>query len=277
MTLTPSRRPQPRNAAWRATSLLVVVLSAAFIGQGCAPIGEESGSGPGHRRQILGLKPEQEYKLGQQAYRQILDDAEKKGTVLAPDSAPVRRVQRVGQRIVRAVEIKPLQREINLNLKGYRFDWQYNVIRSKQVNAFCLPGGRIVVYSALLSIVENDDQLATVLSHEIAHALAHHSNERITEEKSGRVNWLFRMAYDRRQESEADHIGLFLMTFAGYDPDEALVFWQHMARLSRGGQLPEILSNHPSDQRRIQQMRAWLPQVKAAKVAFDHHRIAASR
>jgi predicted Zn-dependent protease len=256
--------------------LLVVVFAAALTSQGCAP-GGGGGTGPGHREQHLGLSPQKEYELGQQAYKQILDDAEKKHVLLAKDSGEVRRVQRVGKRIVEAVEIKPLQREINLNLTGYEFDWRYNVIRSKQVNAFCLPGGRIVVYSALLSIVENDDQLATVLSHEIAHALAHHSNERITEEQSGRVNWLFRMAYSRRQESEADHIGLFLMTFAGYNPDEALIFWQHMARLSRGGQLPEILSNHPSDQRRIQQMRAWLPQAKAAKIAYDHHRVAASR
>lgn len=276
MTPAPSFRPQPRNAAWRATTLLVIVFAASLAGQGCAP-GGGGGTGPGHRSQHLGLSPQKEYELGQKAYQQVLDDAEKKHVLLGENSAEVRRVQRVGKRIVQAVEIEPLQREINLHVKGYRFKWQYNVIRSKQVNAFCMPAGGIVVYSALLSIVENDDQLATVLSHEIAHALAHHSNERITEEQSGRVNWLMRMSYDRQQESEADHIGLFLMTFAGYNPDEALIFWQHMARLSRGGQLPEILSNHPSDQRRIQQMRAWVPQVKAAKIAFDHHRVAASR
>ena len=186
-------------------------------------------------------------------------------------------MRRVGERIVKAVEIEPLQREINLHLEGYRFDWQFNVLRSRQINAFCLPGGRVVVFTGLLEIVENDDQLATVLSHEIAHALAHHANERITTEESGRVNWLYRQAYDRQQEAEADHIGLFLMTFAGYDPDEALVFWQRMERALRGGQLPEILSNHPSDRHRIEQLRKWIPQVKAGKDAYDHHRIAPSR
>jgi len=162
-------------------------------------------------------------------------------------------------------------------LQGYRFDWRFNVIRSQQVNAFCLPGGRVAVFTGLLRIVENRDQLATVLAHEIAHALAHHANERVTIEESGRVNWLYRQAYDRSQESEADHIGLFLMTFAGYNPEEALVFWQHMEQLQRGGELPEILSNHPSDRRRIEQIRRWIPQVKAAKVAYEQHRIAPAR
>ncbi len=263
-------------SAWHSARLLVVVVATIAVGSGCAPPGEQGG-GPGHRRQVLGLAPEQEYTLGAKAYRQILAKARDKDELLPQNSQPVELVQRVGRRIVQAVEVEPLQREINLNLKGYRFDWQFNVLRSRQVNAFCLPGGRVVVYTALLRIVDNDDQLATVLAHEIAHALAHHANERITTEESGRVNWLFRQAYDREQESEADHIGLFLMTFAGYDPDEALVFWQHMERLSQGGQLPEILSNHPSDRRRIDQLRAWIPQVKAAKVAYDHHRIAPSR
>lgn len=241
------------------------------------PSDEPSGGGPGHRRQVLGLKPEQEYALGQKAYRKILDEARQKNALLPQHSQQVQVVRRVGERIVKAVEIEPLQREINLHLKGYRFDWQFNVIDSRQVNAFCLPGGRVAVFSGLMRIIDNDSQLATVLAHEIAHALAHHANERITIEESGQVNWLYRQAYDRQQESEADHIGLFLMTFAGYDPDEALDFWQRMERLSRGGQLPEILSNHPSDQRRIAQLRQWIPQAKAGKIAFDQHRIAPVR
>lgn len=260
----------------RMAAPLVVALVALLLGQGCMPP-EQEGSGPGHRRQVLGLTPEQEYELGQEAYQKILGKARQNDALLPSDSQPVRLVRRVGARIVKAVEIEPLRREINLNLKDYRFDWQFNVIRSRQVNAFCLPGGRMAVFTGLLKIVDNDDQLATVLAHEIAHALAHHANERVTIEESGQANWLYRQAYDRQQESEADHIGLFLMTFAGYDPDEALVFWQHMERLSRGGELPEILSNHPSDRRRIEQLRRWIPQAKAGKQAFDQHRIAPAR
>jgi predicted Zn-dependent protease len=281
---------------------LCLVLAALLAGSGCNP--PTKGQGPGHRSQVLGLSPEQEYSLGVQAYREVLDKARAKGDLVDPDDPTVRRVRRVGERIARAAENEPLQREINLHLKGYRFDWEFNVIRDRQINAFCLPGGKVAVYSGLLPIVENDDQLATVLSHEIAHALAHHSNERLTRqamhEKAveaangalGRMNPTERqiligvlsggasvreLAYDRQQESEADHIGLFLMTFAGYDPDEAVEFWERMRQASHGGRPPEILSTHPSDVQRIQQMRAWLPQVKAAKVAYDQHRIAPSR
>jgi len=268
--------PPPCAPRTRARRIGTLVVAVVLVGQGCAPP-EDGGSGPGHRRQNLRLSPEQEYKLGTQAYRQILDKARQQDLLYPDDSPSVRRVREVGRRIVKAAEIKPLQREINLQLEGYRFDWEFNVIRSREINAFCLPGGKVAVYSMLLRVVANDDQLATVLSHEIAHALAHHSNERITREESGRVGWLFGMAYDREQESEADHIGLFLMTFAGYDPDETVAFWQRMQQAQRGGQPPEILSNHPSDQRRIQQLRRWVPQAKAAKVAYDHHRIAASR
>ena len=266
-----SLRSNPHRAASRSAALLVIALM--MVGQGCMP-GPQGGSGPGHRRQVLGLSPEKEYELGNKAYQKILDEARQKDELLPQDAEPVQHVRRVGERIVKAVQIEPLQREINLHIKKYRFDWQFNVLRNKEVNAFCLPGGRVAVYTAMLRVVKNDDQLATVLSHEIAHALAHHANERITTEESGQVNWLFRQAYDRQQESEADHIGLFLMTFADYDPDEALAFWQRMARLSNGGQLPEILSNHPSDQHRINQMRKWIPQAKAAKQAYEHHRIA---
>jgi len=240
--------------------------------------GPGGGEGPGHRRQYLALPPEKEYELGVKAYRQVLAEAKEKNVLLPSDDRAVQRVRHVGQRIEKAVQIEPLQREINLHLKGYRFAWEYNVIRSREINAFCLPAGKVAVYSGLLRIVENDDQLATVLAHEIAHALAHHTNERLSRyQSSGELSRLFNKKYDREQESEADHIGLFLMTFAGYDPDQAVVFWQRMRQAQRGGELPEILSDHPSDIHRINQMRAWVPQAKAAKVAYDHHRIAASR
>ncbi len=275
MTSANPYRYGPARRSRRVGVMLVVVCGTVFAGAGCAP--PEEGSGPGRRQQYLGLSPEQEYKLGVQAYQQILDQAREKDALLPTNSRTVQHVREVGARIAKAVRIEPLQREINLHLKGYTFDWEFNIIRSKEVNAFCLPGGKVAVYTMLLRVVENDSQLATVLSHEIAHALAHHSNERLTREESGRVGWLMDKAYDRQQESEADHIGLFLMTFAGYDPDEALVFWQRMQQLQRGGEPPEILSNHPSDARRIRQLRAWVPQAKAAKVAYDHHRIAASR
>jgi predicted Zn-dependent protease len=154
--------------------------------------------------------------------------------------------------------------------------WEANVVRDRQVNAFCLPGGWIFVYTGILPVVgDRDDALAAVLAHEIAHALAHHGSERVAREQDG-GNPFRRLSYNRMQESEADHIGLFLMTFAGYDPDQAVAFWERMARAHQGGP-PEILSDHPSDERRIRDLQTWAPHARAAKKAFDEGRIAPAR
>jgi metalloendopeptidase OMA1, mitochondrial len=258
-------------ARWCLRLFLPVTALALLLVGGCDDLGappEGQGEGPGHRAQQLGVSPEQEFEIGEQAYRQVL--RENRGRVLPADDRAVRRVRGIISKIVRAAGIEPLQREINLHVKGYRFDWEANVIESRQVNAFCLPGGKIIVYTGILPVAEDDDQLATVLSHEIAHALAHHSNERITRDQSGRVSGFAEKAFDRAQESEADHIGLFLMTFAGYDPDEAVRFWERMARLHQGGaRPPEYLSDHPSDERRIADMRKWAPMARKAKQQFD--------
>src|SRR5207245_761683 len=163
------------------------------------------------RAQHLSLRPEQELALGEQAYNQVLSQT--RNRILPGDDDRVRRVRQIARRVVRAAGIEPLQREINLHLRGYRFEWAANVIEDRRINAFCLPGGKMVVFTGILPVAQDDDQLAVVLAHEIAHALAHHSNERITREESGRVNFLMDKAYDRQQEAEADHIGVFLMTF----------------------------------------------------------------
>src|SRR5262249_31150449 len=140
---------------------------------------------------------------------------------------------------------EPLQWEINLDVKRYRFEWEFNVIDDPQINAFCLPAGKVAVFTGLLRVADTDDELATVLGHEVAHALAHHASERLARAQMfeqavkvatgalgldkmnprdrekligllGGGAGLASRAYDRAQESEADHIGLFLMTFAGY-------------------------------------------------------------
>src|SRR5262249_31818251 len=148
----------------------------------------------------------------------------------------------------------------------------------RQINAFCLPGGKIAVYTGLLRVVENDDQLATVLSHEIAHALAHHASERIARAKNvpggeSILSQLINKKHDREQEAEADKIGVFLMTFAGYDPREAVAFWERMQQAHQGAP-PEILSDHPSDAHRIQAMQDNVRRAMAGKKAFDEGRIA---
>lgn len=286
-------------------TLVCVVLGLVALG-GCGmPAGPDpgqptrDGTGPGRRAQRLYLSPEQELALGRKVFNEMLQKSE----VVPDDHRVSRRVRSVGDRIVEAVQIRPLRREINLRLEGYRFDWTFKVIKSPEANAFCLPGGFVGVYTGLLNIAQDDDQLATVLSHEVAHALAHHASERLAQQGmltlaqrfaddeqadlsprehdqlismlsiGGRLRG---QAHNRFQESEADHIGVFLMTFARYDPDASVVFWERMARASarRGSAPPEILSDHPSDHRRIQHLRGWTAQAKAAKRAFDEGRIA---
>jgi predicted Zn-dependent protease len=235
----------------------------AYVLAGCAPV---VGTGPGHRQQELALTPEQELQIGRVAYAEVLSKAR-----VVRSGPEVERVRRVAERIAQAVAIEPLQREINLQISDYQFEWEYAVIDSPQINAFCLPGGKIGVFSGLLDTVENDDQLAAVIAHEVAHALAHHASERIANE--ARAGILTRWSFDREQELEADHIGIFLMAFAGYDPRETLAFWQKMQQSGRVSP-PEILSDHPSDAHRLQRMREWVPLASAAKKALDEGRIA---
>jgi len=254
----------------QANVVLLVALVLPLAGCDAEPQGE----GPGHRQQKLApLSPEQELELGRKAYRQILGESK----VLPQGSPQVRRATKVGERIAGTVKIEPLMREINLNVNDYRFGWEFNVLEDRHVNAFCLPGGKVAVFTGLLQIVENDDQLAAVLGHEVAHALAHHASERLEAEQQssgGVLASLREKAFDRQQESEADHIGIFLMTFAGYDPNQAIVFWKRMKQISdEQGRVPEILSDHPSDEKRIKQLQGWVPQAEAAKKAYDQGRI----
>jgi predicted Zn-dependent protease len=269
---------------------------------GCSPGGgDAAGEGPGHRPQVLALSPEEELELGREAYREILSQAE----VIPSDHPSARRVHQVGNRLIRATQIRPLMREINLREEGYRFEWEFEVVDSDRVNALCLPAGKVIVFGGLLGFVRSDDELASVMGHEMAHALAHHASERIARNPAdfqalravgGRLGKLDvprrqsilqaldagtalqDLSYNRFQETEADHIGVFLMTFAGYAPGEAVAFWERMAEASgRGGQLPEVLRTHPSDEHRVAQLRDWVPRALGAKRAYDEGRIAPAR
>jgi predicted Zn-dependent protease len=162
------------------------------------------------------------------------------------------------------------------------------VIESPEVNAWCLPGGKIVVYSGLLSVTRNESSLAVVLGHEIAHALARHGNERMSRAmlSSGtqivgnvltaghlQSHWIFRPVFDqasrlkvllpnlRKQELEADKLGLTFTAVAGYDPTEAISLWRRMHRSTSGFAPPELLSTHPSEERRIRELKCFMPQT----------------
>jgi metalloendopeptidase OMA1, mitochondrial len=262
-----------RGWSWRTVVVCAVALALVGCDLGGPPdIATRPGEGPGRRHQELALSPAEELAVGRRAYREVLTEYRAR---LLPDGHPeVERCRRIVRRLADAAKIEPLQREINLKVRGYTFDWEINVVRERQVNAFCLPAGKMIVFSGLLPVAGNDAQLAAVISHEMAHALAHHGSERVARERSG-GNILGSLKYDRFQESEADKIGIFLMAFADYDPTEAVTFWQRMSRVTgdRGG-LPEILSDHPSHGTRVQELRKWAPRAKAARKAFDEGRIA---
>jgi predicted Zn-dependent protease len=197
-------------------------------------------------------------------------------------------VEKVGKKIAAATE--QYLRDNGLEAELQYFAWEFNTVKSDDVNAFCMPGGKIVVYEGLLKLVASDDELATVMGHEVAHAVARHSNERMSQEllaqygaailnqalskKSEAIQQVGAivfglgaqggmLAYSRKHELEADYMGLVLMTMAGYEPNNALSFWRKMAEASAaaGSALPELLSTHPSDSRRIAQIEQYLPEM----------------
>jgi metalloendopeptidase OMA1, mitochondrial len=252
------------------------ILSIGLVALAGCDLGSEGpggrGEGPGGRQQELGLNPREELEIGRKAYREVLE--EYRGRILPDNHPDAVRCRRIVDRLRTAAEIEPLQREIGLRIRGFAFEWEVKVVQERQINAFCLPAGKMVVFTGIIPVAGSDAQLAAVLSHEMSHALAHHGSERVFREQSG-VGVLRSLQYDRFQESEADHIGVFLMAFADYDPEEAVAFWMRMARATGGESgMPEILSDHPATRKRIEQLRKWAPRAKDAKRAFDEGRIA---
>lgn len=197
-------------------------------------------------------------------------------------------VTRVGTRIKSAVENYMLQNNMSGELK--KFSWEFNTISEEVINAWCMPGGKVVVYTGLLPITQNETALAVVMGHEIAHAIARHGNERMSEglllnlgglalqealkNKKEETQLIFlglymigsnlavALPHSRMQESEADKLGLIFMSMAGYNPEEAVPFWQRMASVNKN-KTPQFLSTHPSDEKRIKDLSVLIPEIKA--------------
>ena len=195
-------------------------------------------------------------------------------------------VERVGKRIAAATEAYLKSHGAESEIKD--FSWEFNLVQSNDLNAFCMPGGKIVVYEGLMQIISKDDELAVVLGHEVAHAVAKHSNERMSQQvlaqygagilgqtlsgKSAAIqqiagqvyglgaNYGVILPFSRKHESEADNIGLVFMRLAGYNPEVAIDFWKKMSSSSTAS-VPEIASTHPSDARRIADIEKELPSV----------------
>jgi metalloendopeptidase OMA1, mitochondrial len=251
-----------------AIALAVVVVAVLYLGfthRQTTPVT--------HRTERVRLTDKEQMELGSQEYAKTLRQYRRR---IVSSGAAYAEVQRVAKRIEAvAGRDKPA------------FDWKVTLLRKNEANAYCLPGGKIVVYTGILPVTGNDAALATVLGHEVAHATAEHAAERIerqhltkvaaaiiaggvavTPRQYVRVAALLGTAdslpFSRSQESEADHIGLVYMARAGYDPRQAVAFWKRMQRASRGKQPPEFASDHPSDAHRIERIDKWLPEAEHA-------------
>jgi len=247
-------------------AIVVAVLYFGFAHRQTTPVT--------HRTERVGLTDEQQMQLGSEQYAKTLRQSRHR---IVSSGAAYDEVQRVAKRIEAvAARDKP------------SFVWKVSLLRKKEANAYCLPGGKIVVYTGILPVTGTDAGLATVLGHEVAHATAEHAAERIEREHLTRVaaaiiaggvaftpsqyvhivaalgvgGSLASLPFTRGQESEADHIGLVYMARAGYRPQEALAFWKRMLKASKGKEPPEIASDHPSDQHRIEQIQKWLPEAE---------------
>lgn len=206
---------------------------------------------------------------------------------LSTNQAQTQMVKRVGAKVQGAVERYFASAGMSDQLSGYK--WEFNLVEDKQVNAWCMPGGKVVVYTGLLPVAKDEEGLAVVMGHEIAHAVAEHGNERMSQgllaqlggvalstalaTKPAQTQQLWMAAYGagaqygailpygRLQESEADHLGLIFMAMAGYDPSGAVPFWERMASQKGGQSPPELLSTHPSDATRIENIKRLLPKA----------------
>jgi predicted Zn-dependent protease len=272
------------RSAWKwvvgifvARPLISFVIAAVVVGVSLLFFTQRQETPVTHRVQHVALTDKQQMQLGSQQYAKTLrqDRAQivSSGTGYAQVQRVARRIEAVARRD------KPA------------FVWKVTLLRKDEANAYCLPGGKIVVYTGILPLTRTDAGLATVLGHEVAHATAEHVAERLEREKLTKIavaivaggiavtpaqyahvvallgigGQAASLPFSRKQESEADHIGLIYMARAGYDPHQAVAFWQRMLRASRGKEPPEFASDHPSTARRVKQVEGWLPEAERAR------------
>ena len=234
------------------------------------------------RQQTLMVSDGEVLSLASQQYKEFMQTAK-----LSTNSTNTAMVKRVGQKLASAVT--NYLNNNGLSSEVGNFAWEFNLVQNNQVNAWCMPGGKIVVYEGLLPVTQDEASLAIVLGHEIAHAVAKHSAEQLSTQMRQQqslqigtaiagalgmgqntqsivqtvaaLNFNFgNLKYSRNHESEADHMGLIFAAMAGYDPQVATTFWQRMAASSTN-QTAEFLSDHPSDATRIKQTQGWMPEA----------------
>ena len=229
------------------------------------------------RKQLVDISPEQEAQLGFQSYQEVLRESQ-----VVASGQTVDQVRGIGQRIVAAA------RQLAPDAHWDTYAWEFNLIQSEQANAFCLPGGKVAVYTGILPVVQNGNALAVVMGHEIAHAIARHGAERMAQQKLVQIGTVaagmstsdmdprqqqmvmaalgaglqygLMLPFSREHESEADHMGLLFAAAACFDPREAPRLWERMGQ--QGSQRPpEFASTHPSGETRIRQLNEWMPEA----------------
>lgn len=233
------------------------------------------------RKQFVAIPSAQMISLSAESYSQVLAD-----NSLSTNDSYVNTVRRVGKQLTAAVEEYLEQNNLSSVTKGY--DWQYNVLVSEELNAWCMPGGQIAFYEGILPVCQDENGIAVVMGHEIAHAVAQHGNERMSQQLAIQMGGIALsealktqkqetidlamlafgvgsqlgvvLPYSRTHESEADELGLYFMAMAGYDPQTAPAFWERMEEQS-GTRPPEFLSTHPSPSNRIANLNRIMPKA----------------
>src|SRR5262245_52194246 len=256
----------------RLTALAMVLATFA----GCSRVAVSG------RNQLILIPDGELLSMSTTQYQQFLQENK-----VSHDQKSIAMVQKVGKDIRGAVERYFQQQGKSDALKGYA--WEFNVVESKEVNAWCMPGGKVVFYTGIIPVCKDETGIAVVMGHEVAHAVAKHGAERMSQEMLAQLGgtalsvalankpaetqslWMSAfgvgaqygalLPFSRAQESEADYLGLVFMAMAGYDPNAALGFWQRMGEAASGQAPPEIMSTHPSDETRIRKIQEHLPEA----------------
>ena len=234
------------------------------------------------RKQLTLIPESQMTSMGEQQYSEFM-----KTSHVSQNNQQSEMIRSVGQKLRKALEQYYAQNNLTSISKNY--NWEFNLVESKDVNAWAMPGGKVVFCTGILPLTKNDSGVAVVMGHEIAHVVARHGNERMTQslllqlggmaltvalqkkpEETQKL-WLSAfglgaqvgliLPYSRLHEKEADRLGMIIMSIAGYNPNEAVEFWQRMAAMNTGAKVPEFLSTHPSDSTRIKLLKELLPEA----------------
>ncbi|MBN2138151.1 MAG: M48 family metallopeptidase [Sedimentisphaerales bacterium] len=257
-------------------SKFVAVCAFALLAVSCSQVAITG------RQQLIMVPDSLMHSMSYQSYSEFLSQNK-----VSTNAQQVQMVKGVGLRIQQAVERYCAANGLSDQIAGYK--WEFNLIEDPAVNAWCMPGGKVVVYTGLLPVAQNEAGLAVVMGHEIGHAIARHGAERMSHElvvemggmalstaisnKPEQTQNLFMksygvgtqygvlLPYSRVHENEADHMGLIFMAMAGYDPRQAVGFWERMSAGKNGQSVPEILSTHPADSTRIRNIQALMPEA----------------